>query len=434
MPIQILMPALSPTMTDGKLATWLVKEGDKVKAGDVMAEIETDKATMEVEAVDEGIIGKILVDSGTDGVLVNAPIAILLEDGEDASAIDGMDTTPTPAVQQDSPAVAAPTPTPAVQQESPPAAPKKPAPAVQQELASAAQGERIFASPLAKRLASQEGLDLSAIGGTGPKGRVVKRDIEAALASGTGRATSSPTPAVQQNAPAAIQEGAYRIEPNSMMRKVIASRLAESKRTIPHWYLTVECELDELLELRKKLNDNANGAYKISVNDLIIKAVALSMQRVPQVNTIWGEEETLFANTVDISVAVATPSGLVTPIIRDADRKGLADISTEMKELAGRAQENKLMPEEYQGGGFTISNLGMFGVKEFAPIVNPPQTAIMGIGAGEQRAIVKDGALAVATTMNCTISSDHRVVDGAVAAKFMQIFKGFIEAPLTMLL
>jgi pyruvate dehydrogenase E2 component (dihydrolipoamide acetyltransferase) len=424
----ILMPALSPTMTEGKLAQWLKAEGETVSAGDVIAEIETDKATMEVEAVDEGVLGKIVVAAGTDGVAVNSVIAVLLEDGEDLSDVDiaGLAAAAAPA----SPAPASPAPAPAAP--APAAAPPVAAPpapvAAAQAAPPAASGTRIFASPLARRIAADAGLDLGHVSGSGPRGRIVKRDVEAAIASGVSAA-----------APAPVAVGAmpgmpdYIAIPNSMMRKTIARRLSESKQQAPHFYLTVDCRLDELLELRKKLNNNATD-FKLSVNDLIIRAAALALKQVPAANASWFEDEIRQWQAVDISVAVAIDGGLITPIIRGAEGKGLKQISAEMKDLAGRARDGKLLPEEYQGGTFSISNLGMFGIKEFAAVINPPQGAILAVGAGEQRPVVNDGELAVATVMSCTLSSDHRVVDGAVGAEFMQAFKLLIEDPLKMLL
>ncbi len=444
MPINVLMPALSPTMTEGTLAKWHVKEGDEISSGDVIAEIETDKATMEVEAVEEGRIGKLLVSEGTEGVPVNETIAILLEEGEDSSAIDaaaaapakgnGAETlaaSPAPAAA----AAAAPAPAPA-------ATPAPPAPS--------SNGARVFASPLARRMAAQAGLDITALKGSGPHGRVVKADIDAALAGGKPAAAAAApapapaaTPAQAAAAPAPSGPGArqmadllgmsYRLEPLSSMRKVIASRLSESKQTVPHFYLTVECQLDELLKVRKDLNSRSDE-YKISVNDFVIRAAALALKKVPTANASFDPEGLLYYDHADISVAVATPSGLITPIIKAAETKGLATISSEMKDLAGRAREGKLQPQEYQGGSFSVSNLGMFGVKEFAAIINPPQGCILAVGAGEQRPVIKDGAVSIATAMNCTLSVDHRVVDGAVGAEFLAAFKKLIEDPLSMLL
>ena len=420
MTIQVLMPALSPTMTEGKLAKWLKKEGDRLESGDVLAEIETDKATMEIEVVDEGVLGKILVADGTEGVAVNAPIAVILEEGEKAADID-MSAAPAPAVvpatsEPTAPSVAAPV--------APAAAPTVPV----------TGGSRVFASPLARRIAKQSGIDIAAISGTGPAGRIVKRDVEAAVAGGIAVKPQAPA------APASVavtNTGGYSEVPNSTMRKVIAKRLLEAKQTVPHFYLTIDCRIDALLEMRKKLNAVAPegaGGYKISVNDFVVRAVALALRQVPEANATWTESAILLFNDVDVSIAVATPNGLITPVVRVADKKGLATVSNEVKELAGRARDGKLMPEEYQGGGFTISNLGMYGVKDFAAIINPPQSCILAVGAGEQRPVVKDGALAIATVMTCTLSVDHRSVDGAVGAQFLAAFKRIIEEPLTMML
>ena len=422
MPIKILMPALSPTMTEGTLAKWLVSEGDEVNSGDVIAEIETDKATMEVEAVEEGVVGKLLIGEGTEGVPVNELIALLLEEGEDASALDGAaDAAPAPAAPAAAPdASAAAAPAPA-------AAPAAPA---------AASGDRIFASPLARRMAQQAGLDLGSVTGSGPNGRIVKRDIEAALASGAPAPATAAAAAPAAAAPAPMPEGvepAFDYEPASTMRKVIAQRLTESKQTVPHFYLTVDCEIDTLLALRKDLNSRSDD-YKISVNDLIIKACGVALRRVPAANASWTGDGIKRYHTADISVAVAIEGGLITPVIRDAGAKGLETISSEMRDLAVRARDGKLMPEEYQGGTFSISNLGMFGIKQFDAVINPPQGAIMAVGAGEPRPVVRNGALAVATVMSVTLSVDHRVVDGAIGAEYLSVFKKLIEDPMTMLL
>jgi pyruvate dehydrogenase E2 component (dihydrolipoamide acetyltransferase) len=445
MPINILMPALSPTMTEGTLAKWLVKEGDAITSGDVIAEIETDKATMEVESIDEGTVGKLFVAEGAEGVPVNQVIAVLLEEGEDASAIDDSVVAAPAAPPAEAAPAAASAPEPA------PAAPAAPAPATAPAAPARVDGARVFASPLARRMAIQAGLDIARVNGSGPHGRVVKRDIEAALAGAplaeaAPAAAAAPPPAAAP-APAPAGPGAqqmadllgmaYRLEPANNMRKTIARRLSEAKQTVPHFYLTVDCELDALLGLRKELNASGekSGAYKLSVNDFVIRAVALALKQVPDANASWDEAGAiLYYDKADISVAVATPNGLITPVIKDAGAKGLAAISGEMKDLAGRARDGKLTPEEYQGGGFSISNLGMFGIKDFAAIINPPQGCILAVGAGEQRPVVKDGALAVATVMSCTLSVDHRVVDGAVGAQFLAAFKRLIEEPLTMLL
>ncbi len=430
MATNILMPALSPTMTEGKLARWLKKEGETVKSGDVLAEIETDKATMEVEAVDEGVLGRILVADGTEGVKVNDPIAILVAAGE---------AVPTAAPAAPAPATSAPaaSATPATQANGHDA-PAAPAPTA---------GGRVFASPLARRMAKLAGIDLSTLTGTGPQGRIVKADIDAVRTRAARPAPSAPPPApapapAAPAAPAPITAAAlsapHRLVPHSSMRKVIARRLTEAKASIPHFYLSMDVGLDALLDLRATLNakspKDGPGAFKLSVNDFIIKAAAVALRRVPKTNASWTDEGIALYDDVDISVAVAIPDGLITPIIRQADRKGLAAISNEMKELVARAKIGKLKPEEFQGGGFSISNLGMFGIKDFAAIINPPQGAILAVGAGEKRAVVKDGALAIATQMTCTLSVDHRVVDGALGAEFLAAFRGLIEEPLSLML
>lgn len=446
MSTNILMPALSPTMTEGTLTKWHVKEGDSIASGDVIAEIETDKATMEVECVDEGTVGKILVAEGTEAVAVNTVIAVVLEEGEDASAIPdspapaAAPAAPASAATEDAPkpAKAAPAKTASAQTDTAPA--EKAAP-------RSGDGTRIFASPLARRIAKDAGLDLGSIAGSGPHGRIVKADVEAAIERGpvAEKAAAAPTASTAPATSAAAPSGpgakemadllgmSYRQEPLSGMRKVIASRLTEAKQTVPHFYLTVDCELDSLLKTRKDLNARSD-AYKLSVNDFVIRAAALALRQVPAANASFDPSGILYYDHADVSVAVATPSGLITPIVKAAETKGLASISSEMKDLAVRARDGKLKPEEYQGGSFSVSNLGMFGVKDFAAIINPPQGAILAVGAGEQRAVVKDGALAVATVMSCTLSVDHRVVDGAIGAEFLQAFKKLIEDPLTMLL
>ncbi|OWJ68269.1 pyruvate dehydrogenase complex dihydrolipoamide acetyltransferase [Inquilinus limosus] len=443
MTINILMPALSPTMTEGTLATWHKKEGDKVKSGDVIAEIETDKATMEVEAVDEGTIGKILVAEGTENVPVNEIIAILLEEGEDAGALKGgaAPAAAKPEAKAEAPAEPKAEAAPAAQ----PAPAAKPA-------ANGHDDSRVFASPLARRMAQQAGIDLAVLQGSGPHGRIVKADIDAAVSGGAPAkpAAAAPEAAKPGAAPAAAPTAkpasagpnakqladAYGIpyseQKHSNMRKTVARRLLESKQTVPHFYLTVDIELDALLKLRKELNDR--GDVKLSVNDLIIKAAALALRKVPAANASWTDDAMINYERVDVSVAVATPGGLITPIIKDADRKGLGTISGEMKDLAARARDGKLKPEEYQGGTFSISNLGMFGVKDFAAIINPPQSCILAVGAGTQQPVVKDGALAIATVMSCTLSVDHRAVDGAVGAEYLAAFRALIEAPLSMML
>ncbi|MBO6770960.1 MULTISPECIES: pyruvate dehydrogenase complex dihydrolipoamide acetyltransferase [unclassified Thalassospira] len=439
MPVKVLMPALSPTMTEGTLAKWHVKEGDTVESGDVIAEIETDKATMEVEAVDEGKIGKILVAEGSEGVAVNEVIALLLEEDEDESALDGADTSAAGAA----PAAEAPS-EPA--SSSAPAQSDAPAKASPAPAAPVSGGDRIKASPLARRIAANDGVDLAAVTGSGPRGRIVKRDVEAAK-SAKPAAESTSTEKAAPSAPAAaaapVASGwnpdltglpEYEEIPNSGMRKTIARRLTESKQQVPHFYLTVDCELDNLLATRKQLNEKAGDGVKISVNDFVIRAVSLALKKVPAANSIWTDKATLQCKKQDISVAVAIDGGLITPVVRDAGSKGLAEISSEMKALAGKARDGKLMPEDYQGGTFSVSNLGMFGIKEFSAIINPPQGCILAVGAGEQRPVVKDGALAIATVMSCTLSVDHRAVDGAVGAQFMAEFKKLIEDPLSMLL
>ena len=436
MAINILMPALSPTMTEGTLARWLKKQGESVKAGDVIAEIETDKATMEVEAVDEGVLGKILVADGTEGVKVNAPIAILVQEGE---AVPETASGPAPAP------AAAPSPAPA--EAAKPAEVQAPAAAAPAPASNGHdRGERIFASPLAKRVAKEMGIELKGINGTGPNGRIVRADVEAAKAApaaAPSAAAPAPAPAAKPApAPAPTKAAAitapHSLVPHTTMRRVIAKRLTESKQSVPHFYLTMDIELDALLKLRGELNarsaKDGAGAFKLSVNDMIIKASAVALRRVPKVNASFTEEGVAFYEDVDISVAVAIPDGLITPIIRRADQKGLATISNEMKDLGLRARAGKLKPEEFQGGGFSVSNLGMFGVKDFQAIINPPQAAILAVGAGEQRPVVKDGALAVATVMSATLSVDHRVVDGALGAEWLQAFRAIIQEPLNLML
>ena len=445
MPIQILMPALSPTMTEGNVASWLKNEGDPVAAGDILCEIETDKATMEVEATDEGTLGRIVVPAGTEGVAVNAIIGLILEEGEDASALASAEAA--------APAAAPPAAAPAEPAaEAAPAASAAPAPQATAPAAASPSGNgatppapqrepgaRIFASPLARRMAKQAGLALEAIAGTGPNGRIVKVDIEAAIAAAAA-APASAAPAAPAAAPAsapalAAAPAAYQDAPASTMRKVIAQRLQEAKREVPHFYLTIDCAVDALLETRAQLNERSD-AYTLSVNDFVIRAAALALRKVPAANASWVDGALRQYGSADISVAVAIEDGLITPIVRNADGKGLAEISAEVKELAGRARAKPmgLAPEEYQGGTFSVSNLGMYGIKEFAAIINPPQSMILAVGTAEQRPVVKDGALAVATMMSCTLSVDHRVVDGALGATFLQAFKGLIEDPLTMLL
>ncbi len=482
MSIKILMPALSPTMTEGNLAKWYVKEGDHVAPGDVIAEIETDKATMEVEAVDEGTLGKILVAEGTEGVAVNQTIGVLLEESEDASAIgDATSATAAPAPKaEEAPKVEAPAAPPA-QSVPGPSGDAKASPlarriAEQQgvDLGSVqgsgahgkivradveaamsgggkpaggaavnigtdgalpvftdGSGNRVLASPLARRMAAQANVDLGGVTGSGPDGRVVKSDVEAAIAKGAAApatAAAAPTPAA---APAADGGELVKL---STMRKVIAKRMAESKSQVPHFYLTMDCEIDELLKVRKALND-AHEDVKISVNDFVIRACALALMEVPAANVAYeNENEIRQFSTADISVAVAIPGGLITPIVRGAEKKGLKQISADMKDLATRARDGKLMPEEYQGGSFSISNLGMFGVKQFDAVINPPQACILAVGAGEQRPVVKNGEIVPATVMCTTLSVDHRVVDGAIGAELLAAIKRYVEYPPSMLL
>ena len=423
MSIDILMPALSPTMEEGTLAKWHVKVGDTVKAGDVIAEIETDKATMEVEAVDEGVVEAILVEAGTENVKVNALIAKLAGEG-------------------DSPA---PAPKAAPAAEAPKAAVPTTAPAANAEAAPAAQsGDRIFASPLARRLARAAGLDLKTLKGTGPHGRVVKADVEAAGKGGTAPAKAPTTGSAPAAAAAprqalsleqmGIPAGSYDLVPLDGMRKTIARRLTDSFRDVPHFPLTIDLEIDGLLAARAKINSLlADQGVKVSVNDIIIKAVAVALKRVPEANASYTPEGIAMHKHADIAVAVAIDGGLITPIVRAAETKGLAQISAEVKDLAARAKAKKLKPEEFQGGTFSVSNLGMFGIKAFASIINEPQGAIMSVGAGEQRAVVKNGQLAVATVMTVTLTCDHRVVDGAIGARFLAAFKPLIEEPLTLI-
>jgi pyruvate dehydrogenase E2 component (dihydrolipoamide acetyltransferase) len=412
MPIEILMPALSPTMTEGNLVKWLKKEGESVKAGDILAEIETDKATMEVEAVDEGILGKIVVPGGTEQVKVNQLIALVLEEGEDPSALEKAINSPATSTHEK------------------PSAPPPPAgTATAHRPAPALSGARVFASPLARRIAENSKVNLASLKGTGPHGRIVKADVEQALAQG-------PSPSL---ATASVQlsgyEPAYEVIAPSAMRKVIAKRLVEAKQTVPHFYLTVDCELDLLLKARAALNTQAGqGGNKLSVNDFVIKACAMALKQVPEANASWVNDQIYQYKSADIAVAVAIDGGLITPVIRQAEDKGLTKVSSEMKDLASKARAGKLKPEEFQGGTFTLSNLGMYGVKSFSAIINPPQGCILAVGQGEERAVVKGGALAIATIMTCTLSSDHRVVDGAVGAQFLKVFKEMIENPVVMML
>jgi len=450
MATNILMPALSPTMTEGTLAKWLKKEGDPIKAGDVIAEIETDKATMEVEAVDEGVLGKILVPDGTANVAVNAPIAVLVDDGEavPTSAAPAPAASPAPAA---APAAApAPAPAPAAVPAPAPSAAPAPAAAAPARNGHDAPAERVFASPLARRMARIAGIDLNAVKGSGPNGRIVRADIEAAQKGGVAApaaaapvaaaAPAAPAPASPvARGPAPVITAPHKLVPHSTMRKVIARRLSEAKSTIPHFYVSMDIELDAMIEIQQQLNAKAPardqpGAYFITINDFVIKGTAAALRRVPEVNASWTDDGMVFYDDVDISVAVSIPDGLITPIIRKADQKGLLTISREMRDLAGRARSGKLKPEEFQGGGFSISNMGMFGVTEFSAIINPPQAGILAVAAGAKKPVVKNGALAVATVMTCTLSVDHRVIDGALGARWLREFKTILEDPLSLML
>ena len=421
MSINILMPALSPTMTEGKLAKWHVKVGDDVKSGQVICEIETDKATMEVEAVDEGKIGQIVVPEDTEGVKVNAVIAVLLEEGE--TEVKGGAAAPPPAPKAEAPKTEAP---PA------PAPPPKPAP----QPGAATSGQRIFASPLAKRIAADKGIELASLNGSGPNGRIVKADVENAKPGAPAPAAApkaAPRPVAPAGQPVITAPGDQRI-PHTAVRKVIARRMLESKQTVPHFYLTVEFEIDALLAARTAINELARKKdTRVSVNDMVIKACAKALRDHPECNSSWTEQEMIQYGAVDISVAVATDRGLITPIVRNADMKGVAQISIEMKDLAARAKTGKLKLDEFQGGGFTISNLGMFGVKEFAAIINPPQAMILAVGVGEERVVARKGEMVIRHMMSCTLAVDHRVVDGAMGAQFLQTLRAYIEQPAAML-
>ncbi|WP_299302293.1 pyruvate dehydrogenase complex dihydrolipoamide acetyltransferase [uncultured Litoreibacter sp.] len=427
MPIELLMPALSPTMEEGTLAKWLVKEGDTVASGDVMAEIETDKATMEFEAVDEGVIGKILVEEGSEGVKVNTPIAVILEDGESADDIGAASAAPASAPVAATPAAA----------EAPAAAPSA---------APAKDGDRVFASPLARRIAKDKGLDLSQIKGTGPKGRIVKADVEDAK-PGAAPAPTASAPAAAA-APASMAAGPATdvvlktyadrdFEEVSLdgMRKTIAARLTEAKQSVPHFYLRRDIELDALLKFRSQLNKSLEPrGIKLSVNDFIIKACALALQQVPDANAVWAGDRMLSLKPSDVAVAVAIEGGLFTPVLKDAEMKSLSALSAEMKDLASRARDRKLAPHEYQGGSFAISNLGMFGIDNFDAIINPPHAAILAVGAGTKKPVVgEDGEVKVATVMSTTLSVDHRVIDGALGANLLNAIKDNLENPVMML-
>ena len=445
MSVNILMPALSPTMTEGTLSRWLKKEGETISAGDVIAEIETDKATMEVEAVDEGVLGKILVGDGTEGVKVNDPIGIIVEPGETPGE-------PAPS-RPDAPKSGAAASL-ARQDARPPSPAPSPAPAAAQP---AQDGPRLKISPLARRLAREAGIDTHNLAGSGPQGRIVRADIEAAQSSAK-QAPSTQPDAKQSGAaqaetkqagtrqagtrqagaaPGALVTAAHQKIPNSNVRRVIARRLVESKQLVPHFYVSIDVELDRLLALRGELNaaapQDGPGHYKLSVNDLLVKAAAVTLRRVPRVNVSYTEEAIIQYDDVDISIAVSIADGLITPIVRRADAKSLSQISNEAKGLIARARDGKLKPEEFQGGSFSISNMGMYGVREFAAIINPPQGAILAISAGDRRAVVREGdRIEAATVMTCTLSADHRAIDGALAAQWIATFRSVVEAPLSL--
>ncbi|MBJ6986237.1 pyruvate dehydrogenase complex dihydrolipoamide acetyltransferase [Devosia sp. MC521] len=442
MPINITMPALSPTMEEGKLAKWHVKEGDSVSSGDVIAEIETDKATMEVEAVDEGKIGKILVAEGTDNVKVNAVIAVLLQDGEEASAADAAPAA-APAPKAEQPKAAAPVPAPAAMAEAPKAA--APAPAK-------AEGSRVFASPLAKRLAKEAGIEIGSVSGTGPKGRVIKADVEAAKSGKTPLKAAASAPAstpfsagtisagmTKAQVLALYEEGTYELVPADGMRKVVAARLTESKQSVPHFYLTLDCKIDALMAAREQINASApknkdgKPAFKLSVNDFVMKAWAVALQRVPMANATWAGDAILYHKRSDVAVAVSVPGGLFTPVVRSADTKTLREISDAVKDLATRAKNKKLAPQEYQGGSSSVSNLGMFGIKTFSAVINPPHGTILAVGAGEERVYPENGQIKIGQFMTVTLSCDHRAVDGALGAELLGVFKSLIENPVMML-
>ena len=456
MPTEILMPALSPTMEEGKLAKWLVKEGQAVKPGDILAEIETDKATMEVEAIDDGVVGKLLIAAGTEKVKVNTPIAVLMAAGETSAPAQGVRPIgPTPSQAQ--PAQSAKAPAAASVIPMPPAAASPPsAPAVVTAAAPATTTERIFASPLARRLADAKGIAISALRGSGPHGRIVQRDVEAAATAGatalkpaalaprTMAAISAPSggtavaPMADDKILALYEKSSYEVVAHDGMRRIIAERLTQSKSTIPHFYLSLDCRLDTLLAARERINaaapKDAARAYKLSVNDFVIKALALALQKVPGANATWTTQGMLRHRHSDVGVAVAVEGGLFTPVIRHAELKTLGEISNEMKDLAERARKRRLAPHEYQGGTTSISNLGMFGIKNFDAVINPPHATILAVGAGEKRPVVSTaGSLEVATVMSCTLSCDHRVVDGALGAELLNAFKQLIEDPVRML-
>ena len=442
MPTNILMPALSPTMEKGNLTRWLKKEGDKIKSGDVIAEIETDKATMEYEAVDDGTLAQIVVPEGTKDVAVNSVIAVLAGEGEDVKAA----ASAAKSVPQAAPKPAsAPAPKPGVGKPAPAVAPSGPI-ASSAEAPAQRGGNRIFSSPLARRLANEAGLDLTRVQGSGPHGRVIARDVEAAK-SGKGLRAPGVVPAggaiigqTMSDAQVRLlyEEGSYELVPHDNMRRTIAQRLTASIQTIPHFYETMDCDIGRLTAAREEINatapKNKDGkpAYKLSVNDFVIKALALALQRVPDTNVSWTELGMLKHKHSDIGVAVALPGGLITPIVRHAETKSLSAISNEMLDLAARARARKLKPQEYQGGTSSVSNLGMYGIKDFTAVINPPQSTLLAVGAGEERAVVRNGQLAVATIMSVTLSCDHRAVDGALGAELIREFKTLIENPVMM--
>ena len=442
MAIDILMPALSPTMESGTLSKWTIAVGDPVRSGDVIAEIETDKATMEVEAVDDGVLASILVADGSDGVAVGTVIARLAEDGEAVEDVASADVPPpapvSPAPVSDAAEASAASQTDAVSADPVEAVAAQvqtsavAAVVAQKASTTSADGSRIFASPLARRIAADRGIDLARLSGSGPHGRILRRDVEEQAASPAPvMAGAAGQLAASATAPVA---GASSLEPNSQMRRIIAQRLQESKANAPHFYLTVDCEIDNLLAARRMMNDKAGEGVKISVNDLVIRAAAMALMAVPKANASWEGDHTRLFHHADIAMAVAVDGGLVTPVVWAAEQKGLAALSEITRDLASRARDGQLAPEEFSGGSFTISNLGMYGIREFAAVINPPHGAILAVGAGEERPVVRDGQLAVATVMTVTLSADHRVVDGAVGAEWLQAFKGYIEQPVTMLL
>jgi len=455
MPTNILMPALSPTMEKGNLAKWLKKEGDTIKSGDVIAEIETDKATMEVEAVDEGVLAKIVVPEGTADVPVNELIGLIASEGEDAKAVASGAAKPVSTAKPAPSAAAAPKPAEVSVLAAPKpgeapgaAAPKAAAPAP--ALANGhAEGARVFSSPLARRIAKEAGIDIGAVKGSGPHGRVVERDVKAAIASGgaaapAGRGAAAPAPAARpgmsdEMVKKLFEPGSFTEVPHDGMRKTIARRLTEAKSTIPHFYLSLDCRIDALLKLREEINAAASKdkdgkpTYKVSVNDFVIKALALALVKVPEANVSWTESAMLKHKHADVGVAVAIPGGLITPIVRKAEIKTLSVISNEMKDFAARAKARKLKPQEYEGGTTAVSNLGMFGITNFSAVINPPHASILAVGAGEKRVVVENAAPAVATVMSVTLSTDHRAVDGALGAELLAAFKALIESPVAML-